>query len=203
MIIRGLYAITDPQLTPDLVAASETALAAGVKWLQYRNKAADPTTRFKEGRELVALCRQYGARLIVNDEPVLAHAIKADGVHLGQKDGDVAEAREFLGADSIIGVSCHGSAEQAQQAKAAGADYVAFGRFFASKTKPQAEQASIDVLQQTADLGISRVAIGGITPDLASPLLNAGADALAVIHGVFGQDDITAACHAFIRLFEE
>lgn len=199
--LTGLYAITDPTLTPDLLTAVTQALAGGVRWVQYRNKPADAITRFKECKALAALCHAQGARLIVNDDVVLAKATGADGVHLGQHDGDVKSAREFLGAEAIVGVTCHDSLMLAEKARAAGANYVAFGRFFPSRTKPDAPQADISVLKAARQLGLPVVAIGGITPANGRVLLEAGADVLAVIHGIFGQPDIAAACRELQTLF--
>lgn len=201
--LKGLYAITDPKLTPDLLAACEQALAGGARLLQYRAKEADSITRFKQCKQLLPLCHQYGAKLIVNDEATLASAVGADGVHLGQQDGDVAAARSLLGDDKIIGVSCHGSLAKAQQAVAAGADYVALGRFFESHSKPNAPAADISLLEQARELGVPLVAIGGVTPDNGGALLAAGADMLAAIHGLFGQSDIEQTAGQFTQLFEK
>lgn len=199
--LSGLYVITAPELTPDLVAACEQALQGGAQLVQYRNKLADMATRRAQLAQLLPLCHHYGARLLVNDDAALAHEMNADGVHLGQADGSVGAARELLGSDKLIGVTCHGSLALARQALAEGADHLAFGRFFASHTKPDAPPASLEVLQQARQLGVPLVAIGGVTPDNAPSLLAAGADALAVIHGVFGQPDIRQAAQQFTDLF--
>lgn len=201
--MRGLYAITDPTLIGGerLLPACEQALRGGARLLQYRDKDSDAMTRFRNAQALRELCHQYGALFIVNDEPILANAVKADGVHIGQSDGGVRAARELLGADAIIGVSCHGDARLAQQMANEGASYVAFGRFFPSHTKPQAPGADIAVL--TTALPVPKVAIGGITPDNAGQLIDAGADAIAVIHGLFASDDIEATARRFATLFPE
>lgn len=201
--IRGLYAITDPTLTgaEQLLPACEQALRGGARLLQYRDKNADAITRFRRAKSLLALCREHGALFIVNDDPILASAVHADGVHIGQSDGGVERARALLGADAIIGVSCHDDVSLAQQVIDQGADYVAFGRFFASHTKPQARPADIRVLGHA--LPVPKVAIGGVTPDNAPSLLRAGADALAVIHALFSSDDIEATARQFASLFPE
>lgn len=201
--IRGLYAITDPTLIGGerLLPACEQALRGGARLLQYRDKDSDASTRFRNAQALRDLCHQYGALFIVNDEPILAKAVKADGVHIGQSDGGVRAARELLGADAIIGVSCHGDARLAQQTASEGASYVAFGRFFPSHTKPQAPGADSAVLASA--LPVPKVAIGGITPDNAGQLIDAGADAIAVIHGLFASDDIEATARRFATLFPE
>lgn len=186
--IHGLYAITDPALIPDrqLLPAAEAALRGGARLLQYRDKTATPAQRRHRASQLQTLCRQYGALFLVNDDPALAAEIEADGVHIGQSDGGIARARQRLGPDKIIGVTCHGDLTLAEQAAEAGADYVAFGRFFPSRTKPQAPPADSAILQQARkQLAIPLVAIGGIDAENGGRLLEQGADALAVIHALF------------------
>ena len=186
--IHGLYAITDPALIPDrqLLPAAEAALRGGARLLQYRDKTATPAQRRHRASQLQTLCRQYGALFLVNDDPALAAEIEADGVHIGQSDGGIARARQRLGPGKIIGVTCHGDLTLAEQAAEAGADYVAFGRFFPSRTKPQAPPADSAILQQARKrLAIPLVAIGGIDAENGGRLLEQGADALAVIHALF------------------
>ena len=128
--------------------------------------------------------------------------VGARGVHLGQQDSSITEARNLLGADSIIGVTCHDSVEQALRAQDEGADYVAFGRFFPSRTKPDAPPADIAVLTTARQqLDIPTVAIGGVNADNGALLRDAGADMLAVIDGLFGRDDVGAAATELVRLF--
>lgn len=197
---HGLYAITDGPRT-DLSATVAQALAGGARVLQYRDKTADAARRHAEAAALKQLCDTHAVPLIVNDDVALAVAVGAAGVHLGRDDDDVAAARAALGAGAIIGVSCYDSLERARAAAAAGADYVAFGAFFPSPTKPQAVRASLDLLRQSATLGVPRVAIGGITPDNAPSLVEAGADFLAVISAVFAAPDVCAAAQRFARLY--
>jgi len=197
---RGLYVITDGP-RGDLLDVVALALAGGARLVQYRDKTGDAARRLAEARAIQALCAAQGVPMIVNDDVRLAHAAGAAGVHLGEDDGDVAGARALLGADAIIGVSCYDSLERAQQLAAAGADYLAFGAFFPSPTKPHARRASFDLLRQTAALGLPRVAIGGITPDNGGPLIDAGADYLAVISAVFGNPDVRGAAARFAQLF--
>ena len=200
---RGLYAITpDDDDTARLLVRVEAVLQAGATWLQYRNKAADRDLRARQARALLPLCRRHGAALIINDDWRLAAAIGADGVHLGQKDGELALARDALGAGAIVGASCYDSLDLARAACAAGASYVAFGAFFPSPTKPQARLASIRLLGDSAALEVPRVAIGGITPDNAHALVAAGADLLAVISGVFDAPDPAAATRAYLGCFD-
>lgn len=205
-IPRGLYAITDPELTPgnQLRQACEAALAGGAVMLQYRDKGASETQRHDRAADLCALCTQYGARFMINDDTRLARAVSAHGVHLGQHDDDPDAARALLGPEAIIGVSCHGDAELARTAVRKGVDYVALGRFFPSHTKPGAPPASPDTLRTLrAELDTPLVAIGGINPDNAGELIRAGADLVAVIHDLFAADDIQARARRFRALFEE
>lgn len=201
---RGLYAITpDETDTARLFARVDAVLRAGAVWLQYRNKLADDLLRDQQSRALQPLCHSYGVPLIINDDWRLAAAIGADGVHLGEDDGELAAARAVLGRAAILGASCYDDVSLARRAVDAGASYVAFGAFFPSPTKPQARRASLDLLRDTADFGIPRVAIGGITPDNARSLVVAGADLIAVISGVFDAPDPVAATRDYLSCFEE
>ncbi|MBD8897332.1 thiamine phosphate synthase [Rhodanobacter sp. DHG33] len=197
---RGLYAITDGPRA-DLLDAAAQVLAGGARVLQYRDKTTDAARRLAEAVALRRLCDTHAVPLIINDDVALAAETGAAGVHLGRDDGDVAAARAALGTEAIIGVSCYDSLELARAAAAAGADYVAFGAFFPSPTKPHAVRASPALLRQSAALGVPRVAIGGITPDNAPSLVEAGADFLAVISAVFSAPDARAAAQRFARLY--
>jgi thiamine-phosphate pyrophosphorylase len=202
--LRGLYAITDPQLCPNEVLTTQVAmtLAGGCRIVQYRDKHNDGALRRTLAKQLLALCRDHQAQLIINDDLQLAHEIGADGVHLGRDDPDPAAARHLLGDKVLIGVSCYNQLELAQLAAGQGVDYVAFGRFFPSHSKPNAVQADPDLLRQARKcIDLPLVAIGGITPENGAPLIAAGADMLAVIHGVFGQPDIEAASRRLCDLF--
>lgn len=200
----GLYAITDRALTADahLISSIEQALAGGAALVQYRDKSADHPRRREQAGALAILCRGYAVPLIINDDVELAAEVEADGVHLGQDDPALAVARARLGARAIIGVSCYNSLERARQAADAGADYLAFGRFFPSSSKPLAVQAHPELLRQARrEFCLPLAAIGGITPANGGELLAAGANFLAVIHGLFGQADIRAAARAYADLF--
>lgn len=197
----GLYAITcaDAAGAEALAEAVAAAVRGGVALVQYRAKAAADEA---EARAVLAACRAGGVPLIVNDDVELALRIGADGVHLGRDDAAPAEARRRLGREALLGVSCYDSVELALRAEDAGADYVAFGRFFPSKTKPGAPLARLETLglaRQRTRLPIA--AIGGITPDNGALLLAAGADLLAVVDGVFGAGDPEAAARRFLPLF--
>jgi thiamine-phosphate pyrophosphorylase len=199
---RGLYAITDGPRA-DLVGACTAALEGGAAVLQYRDKTSDHARRRDEARALAALCTRHRMPLIVNDDVELAAGIGAAGVHLGEHDADIAAARSRLGNGAIIGVSCYDSLERARDLAAAGADYLAFGAFFPSPTKPQARRATPDLLRAARAFGKPLVAIGGITPDNAADLIAAGADFVAVVSGVFRQPDVTDAARRYASLFQK
>jgi thiamine-phosphate pyrophosphorylase len=200
----GVYAITPETAdTEHLLRQVEAALAGGVAAVQYRDKSADVARRHEQASELIALCRRFGVPLIVNDDLRLADLADADGVHLGRDDARLAEARIILGPHKIIGASCYQSLDLALAAQAAGADYVAFGSFFASPTKPAAPRASLDLLRQAAPaIHVPLVAIGGITLTSAPPLIDAGADSIAVLSALFDATDIRAAARALNQLFQ-
>lgn len=200
----GVYAITPETAdTGRLLAQVEAALAGGVAAVQYRDKSRDVARRHEQASELASLCRRFGVPLIVNDDLRLADLAGADGVHLGRDDGSIREARIILGPGKFIGASCYQSVDLALAAEAAGADYVAFGSFFASPTKPAAPRASLDLLREASPvIHVPIVAIGGITAANAAPLIDAGADAIAVLSALFDAPDIRAAAHALNQLFE-
>jgi thiamine-phosphate pyrophosphorylase len=206
MNLRGLYAITDSRLIPAdrLVDAVSHAIAGGASMVQYRDKESSPQLRRAQAIALQTLCEARGVPLIINDDVELAVHCGAAGVHLGRDDADLATARARLGTGAIIGVSCYADLERARAAAAAGADYLAFGRFFPSQTKPEAVPADPALLAAARrELDLPLCAIGGITPANAAPLLEAGADLLAVIQGLFGQPDVRAAAARFQALFQQ
>jgi thiamine-phosphate pyrophosphorylase len=202
---RGLYVITDRRLAAgrglsNLVAA---AISGGARWIQYRDKSKEPGRRRDEAAALARLCRRHQVPLIVNDDPRLAAEVEADGVHLGHDDSALRPARRLLGPSAIIGVSCYDRIDRARAAQSAGADYLAFGRFFPSRSKPQAVPAGLELLHAARrELYLPLVAIGGVTPENGRALVCAGADMLAVIHGVFGQENPARAAGAFDRCFQ-
>jgi thiamine-phosphate pyrophosphorylase len=204
--LRGLYAIT-PDLVDIalLVAKVEAAIAGGAQVIQYRNKTATPSLRRKQAAMLARVCNGGGALFIVNDDAALAREVGAAGVHLGEDDGDVARAREIGGNAMLIGVSCYNDLARARRLVADGADYVAFGSFYASSTKPGARRAEPALLRRATKLGVPVVAIGGITAANGRALVESGADALAVITDVFNHDDlakITRAAAAIVACFD-
>ncbi|GHA81146.1 thiamine-phosphate synthase [Lysobacter bugurensis] len=197
-----MYAITPDEVsTARLLERVSQAIDGGARVVQHRNKTASEALRREQAVALLALCRARGVPLIVNDDWPLAVEIGADGAHLGRDDGDVARARAALGPDGILGVSCYDERDRAVAAADAGADYVAFGAFFSSPTKPNARRADPALLRQVAHLPVVRVAIGGITTDNAGALVDAGADLVAVISGVFDAPDPAATARAYSRAF--
>ncbi|MGQ0577405.1 MAG: thiamine phosphate synthase [Betaproteobacteria bacterium] len=198
----GLYAIT-PGLADSalLTGKVRAALRGGARVVQYRNKAADKGLRHEQALQVARLCRGAGACFIVNDSIELASAVAADGVHLGKDDGGIGAARALLGPGKLIGVSCYNQLWRARDAVAQGADYIAFGSFFPSPTKPNAENASRDLLRAAKEFSRPIVAIGGITPDNAAELIEAGADAVAVLSAVFDAPDVECAARRIAGLF--
>src|SRR5690348_5960589 len=167
--IEGLYAVTpDIDETSSLISMAREVLAGGARLIQYRNKTASAALRLEQAGSLADLCCQFQVPLIINDHLDLAVEVNADGVHLGGEDGSIVEARRALGVGKIVGASCYNRLERALEAEREGADYVAFGAFFASATKPGAVIASMDLLRHgKITLHVPMVAIGGITPDTA------------------------------------
>lgn len=203
--LRGLYAIT-PETADGarLLENVEAVLAGGGRIVQYRDKNSAMPERVARAHALRKLTDRFAATLLINDDIALAFLVKADGVHLGADDGNLTAARAILGPDRILGASCYADFRAAQAAAIAGADYVAFGAVYPSPTKPKAPLAAADLFcRAKTTLTAARCAIGGITRDNASPLINAGADLLAVITDLFEAPDITARAAAYQRLFEE
>lgn len=204
-MFQGLYAITDAKLTPEhqLLAKVRAALLGGAQVVQFRDKSDDHHARLRQACALVELCQEFERPLIINDDPELALACGAAGVHLGQSDGGLEKARALLGAKAIIGMTCHDSLQLAQCAEQQGADYVAFGAFFPSASKPHAKKASLSLLKQARQqLHVPIVAIGGISMDNASLLITQGATMVAVIQALFAADDIQDRASQFSALFD-
>lgn len=199
--LRGLYLITPDEPDTARLLQRVRPVLAQARLLQYRNKPADAGLRREQVAALLPLCRAAAVPLVVNDDWRLAAESGADGAHLGEADGELRVARGALGAQAILGASCHDDLARAEAAAAAGASYLAFGAFFPSPTKPGARRATPDLLREAARFGLPRVAIGGITPDNAGTLVAAGADLVAVISGVFDAPDPVAAAHALHALF--
>jgi thiamine-phosphate pyrophosphorylase len=205
--LRGLYAITpDWNDTRRLLEVTEAILGAGCRVLQYRNKQTSDCHRQEQAVALRGLTSKYSARLIINDDLDLALFCDADGVHLGEDDGLLAAARPRLdaaGPGELLGASCYQSLPLAVAAAKAGADYLAFGSFFASPTKPRARRADPALIQAAKrETGLLICAIGGITADNAGDLITAGADLLAVISALYDAPDPYQAALNFTQLFK-
>ena len=204
--LRGLYVLTPQALCNESTQLSptvEAALQGGARWVQYRDKQSGPERREQDAKQLLSLCHEYGAGLIVNDDVELAAHIGADGVHLGARDLSLAEARARLGPECIIGVTCGNAIDRALAASEGGADYIALGSFFPSRTKPDATPVSIDHLREVRRLtSLPICVIGGITAQRAPALIEAGADLVAVVDAVFGDGDVMSNAHAIASLFD-
>ena len=186
----------------DIIDMAEQAIIGGINILQYRNKTATPVRQEQEARTLATLCKKHDVLFIINDNIELAIKVNADGVHLGQKDTRIQQARNLLGEHKIIGITCNNQLELAQLAQQQGADYVAFGRFFSSLTKPSAPAAEISLLSAARrSITVPIVAIGGISHESAPELLKEGVDMLAVIRGIFAQKNISCATQKFVETF--
>jgi len=198
---QGLYLVTPDEPDTTRLLSRVAAVLPHAALLQYRNKAASAGLRREQATALGGLCREHGIALLINDDWRLACETGADGAHLGEDDGDLVAARAAMGPRAILGASCYDSLDHAGAASLAGASYLAFGAFFPSPTKPHARRATPDLLRDAARFGLPRVAIGGITPDNAQALVDAGADYLAVISGVFDAPDPAAAARAYAATF--
>lgn len=197
-----LYLISPLDVGGNFPERLDRALAAGdglATAFQFRVKDVDQHEAARLAAPLQEICAAREVGFIVNDSIPLAKRLKADGVHLGQSDGDLREVREELGRDMQIGMTCHASRHLAMEAGEGGADYVAFGAFFPSETKASEHRPEMDLLEWWSGLfEIPCVAIGGIAPENCAPLVKAGADFLAVSHAVWGGDEV-AAVKAFAK----
>ena len=195
-----IYLISPLDVSGSFPGRLMRAIDAGdglVTAFQFRVKGLDQHEAAALAEPLQAICAERDVAFIVNDDVALAKRLKADGVHLGQGDGDPGDAREQLGREAQIGVTCHASKHLAMEAGEAGADYVAFGAFFESTTKASEHRPAPEILEWWSTLfEIPCVAIGGITPDNCRPLVEAGADFLAVSGAVWNADEV-AAIQAF------
>lgn len=201
---RGLYVLTDSDLIPDAELADRVrgAIQGGASAVQYRDKRPGYAGHLERARALREVTRELGALLIINDNPQLAAEVDADGVHLGRDDPDIERARAVVGGRAI-GISCYNEFERAAAALERGADYVAFGSFYPTRTKSGTVVATPDLLRRASrELSIPTVAIGGITPENGAALIAAGVDALAVVSAVFAADDPRRAAERFKPLLQ-
>jgi thiamine-phosphate pyrophosphorylase len=202
----GVYAITPEhtQHNSQIFDQVRSALECNISALQYRSKDLVYSDRLVAAQRMRKLCREMETPFIVNDDVDLALAVDADGIHLGKNDRDYRTLTSLRSRKLIVGISCYNSFELAQAGAAAGVDYVAFGSFFPSRTKPEAVIADTALLERaTRELDVPIVAIGGITPQNGAVLLRAGADLLAVISGIFEQSDVKSATNEFNQLFHK
>lgn len=207
---KGLYGVT-PEWddTDKLLDAISAAAQGGMVALQWRRKKTDADEGLKQARRVAERCRKEGLLFIVNDDWRMASLIDADGVHLGREDGSVAQARMALGSEKIIGCSCYNQPALAAEALKADVDYVAFGAMYASTVKPDAVRATLQDIRRARLLVESShitprtavVAIGGITAHNAADVVNAGADSIALISGLFDTDDIRGTAARCAALF--
>ena len=204
--LSGLYVITDKKLIDreNFIETAEKSIVGGARIIQLREKDTSEDEIIKLGLALLDVTRRYNVPLIINDSPELAREIGAEGVHLGGDDTSIENARAVLGADAIIGVSCYNQIERGLNAVQKGADYVAFGTPYNTPTKPDREPTSIEVLKEAVSQ-ITRIpifAIGGITKDNVSPILETGVDGIAVITSVFGSPDPETATRELASLLD-
>lgn len=197
---HGLYAITNgPRI--DLLDAVAQAISGGARLLQYLDEGTDRERQRAEATAILQLCRQHDVPMIIHEDVALAQSIGADGVHVGSATAGLDSARAQLGPTAIVGVACRDSLDCARTAVRGGASYVSFGAFFPSPTKPLAPRVPVELLRQSASLGVPRVAIGGITADNGGLLVEAGADYLAAISSIFGASDIRHAARCLADLY--
>ena len=198
---RGVYLVTPSGLDTQHLIERTRPLLGAITWLQYRNKEADAELQHQQASALQSICAEAGVPLIIGDNPHLAKAVGAAGVHLGFNDGDIAEVRALLGPQAIIGAGCYDQLELAKQAVAAGASYVSFGAFFPSPSKQTQFRAPPQLLRDAAHLGVPRVAIGGLTPDNCHEVIAAGAELVATISSVYSAPDPLAVLAAWQARF--
>lgn len=203
LYLGGICFITDRRQCPYSCSKMVSiALKAGLRWIQYRDKDMDRRGSFEEALDLRELTREYGACFVINDHVDIAAAVDADGVHLGQKDLPLAEARKVLGKDKIIGVSTHSEAE-ALKAEADGADYIGFGPLFHTATKDAGKPRGTDMLGNIRDkVKIPVVAIGGISQEHLEAVMSSGARAVAVASAILNGDIVDNA-RGFIREIQQ
>jgi thiamine-phosphate pyrophosphorylase len=205
--LYGLYVITDKKLVPRarFVETVEKSLKGGARIVQLREKDTPSDEIVELGRRLIEVTRRYDAPLLIDDYPVLAREIGADGVHLGSEDTTITEARRIMGGEAIIGVSCYGSIQRGIEAEKEGANYLAFGTPFFTPTKPEREPTPFSVLIKAKETikDIPVFAIGGINIGNARLVLNTGVDGIAVVTSVFGSPDPEAASQELSALFHD
>ena len=204
-IIKGLYAITpDSADLNALIQKTKSAIEGGAFMVQYRSKIQDHEVKMQQCAAILRLCREYEIPCIVNDDVDMCRILEADGVHLGEKDDNIAEVRHMLGEDAIIGSSCYDQLDRAKTAQKEGASYVAFGAMFATSTKPNAPRATLALLKEAKrEIQIPIVAIGGITVNNAHDVIKTGIDAISVINSLYEAKSIKETAETFAKMFHE
>ena len=202
-IIRGLYAITPDSVDLNtLIQKTQLAIEGGAFMVQYRSKIQNRDVKMQQCAAILRLCREYDVPCIVNDDVEICRVLKADGVHLGEKDDNIAEVRHILGEDAIIGSSCYDQLNRAKQAQKEGASYVAFGAVFPTPTKPNAPRATLELLREAkSEIQIPIVAIGGITMNNAHDVIETGIDAIAVITNLYESNSIKETAETLSQMF--
>jgi thiamine-phosphate pyrophosphorylase len=203
-IIKGLYAITpDSADLNTLIQKTQWAIEGGAFMVQYRSKILNRDVKMQQCVAILRLCREYDVPCIVNDDVEMCRTLKADGVHLGEKDDNIAEVRRILGENAIIGSSCYNQIERAKSAQNEGASYVAFGAMFPTSTKPNAPRATLALLKEAKrEIRIPIVAIGGITVNNAQEVIEAGVDAIAVINSLYESKTIKETAETLTKMFQ-
>ena len=204
-IIKGLYAITpDSADLNTLIQKTKSAIEGGAFMVQYRSKIQDRDVKMQQCAAILRLCREHNVPCIVNDDVEMCRTLKADGVHLGEEDDNIAEVRHILGDDAIIGSSCYDQLDRAKSAQKEGASYVAFGAMFPTSTKPNAPRASLALLKEAKrEIQIPIVAIGGITVNNAHDVIKTGIDAIAVINSLYEAKSIKETAETFVKMFHQ
>jgi thiamine-phosphate pyrophosphorylase len=202
--LKGLYAITDENLISenDFEQKIEAALLGGVRIIQYRDKSSDQTKRLHQAETVRLLCEKHQAICLINDDIDLAKTVNAHGVHLGKNDESISQARKILGENAIIGISCYNDISLAKKAENNSADYVAFGAIFSSPTKQNAKISGLEILPKAKQyLSIPVCAIGGITQDNITQVIQQHADMTAVISSIFSSMDTLKSTKELNRPF--
>lgn len=201
--MRGLYLVTpDWDDTKKMLDATEAGLRGGATLVQYRHKTATPELRKAQASRLQALCRRYDRPFIINDFVELCMELDADGIHVGGTDMAIAQVRAAVGPSKIVGASCYGSMQLARDAHQAGASYVAFGGFYPSRVKKYEVSTPPEIVAQAKkEIPLPNVVIGGMTQENALPLVQQGADMVAVISSVYMVEDPETAARGFSDLF--
>ena len=203
-IIKGLYAITpDSADLNTLIQKTKSAIEGGAFMVQYRSKIQDRDVKMQQCAAILRICREHNVPCIVNDDVDMCRILEADGVHLGEKDDNIAEVRHILGEDAIIGSSCYDQLDRAKSAQKEGASYVAFGAMFPTSTKPNAPRATLALLKEAKrEIEIPIVAIGGITVNNAHDVIKTGIDAIAVINSLYEAKSIKETAETFAKMFQ-